>query len=95
LLDIIPLQNTSIGVFFRPHVLNILVYGGTPPVLDSEHYMIMWDKAILTDLTVAANRPDIVYHDKRNKKTLLIDVACPCDSNVALKQTEKLTKYEG
>ena len=51
------------------------------------------DKAILTDLTVAANRPYIVYCDKRNKKTLLIDVACPCDSNVALKHTEKLTKY--
>ena len=62
-------------------------------VLDSEQYMIMWDKAILTDLTVAANRPDIVYYDKRNKNTLLIDVACPCDSNVALKHTEKLTKY--
>ena len=30
---------------------------------------------------------------KRNKKTLLIDGACPCDSNVALKHTEKLTKY--
>jgi len=43
-------------------------------------------------LTVAANKPDIVYHDKRHKNTLLI-VACPCDSNVALKQTEKLTKY--
>ena len=52
----------------------------------------MWDKDILTDLTVAANRPEIVYCD-RNKKTLLIDVACPCDSNVALEHTEKLTKH--
>ena len=59
-------------------------------VLDSDEYMIMWDKAILTDLTVSANRPDIVFRDKR---TLLIDVSCPCDSNVALKQTEKMTKY--
>jgi len=53
----------------------------------------MWDKTILTDLTVPTNRPDIVFKDKKNKRKLLIDVSCPCDSNVALKQTEKMTKY--
>ena len=63
-------------------------------VLDSERCMILWDKAILTDLTVAANRPDIVFNDKLNNHTLLIDVSCPCDSNVALKHTEKVTKYQ-
>jgi len=63
-------------------------------VLDSERYLIMWDKAIITDLTIAANRPDIVFSDKLNKRTLLIDVSCPCDSNIALKHTEKVTKYQ-
>ena len=53
----------------------------------------MWDKAILTDFAVAANRPDIVFNDKLSKHTLLIDVSCPCDSNIALKQTEKVTNY--
>ena len=56
--------------------------------------MILCDKAILTDLTVAANRPDIVFIDKFNSRTLLIDVSCPCDSNIALKHTEKVTKYQ-
>ena len=56
--------------------------------------MILWDKAILTDLTVAANRPDIAFTDKLNNCTLLIDVSCPCDSNIALKHTEKVTKYQ-
>jgi len=45
-------------------------------------------------MTVAANRPDIVFHDKINKHTLLIDVAWPYDSSVALKQTEKMTNYQ-
>ena len=30
---------------------------------------------------------------KIRKRTLLIDESCPCDSNVALKQTEKMTKH--
>jgi len=59
-------------------------------IMDFDKYMIMWD---ITDLTVSANRPDIVFKDKKNKHTLLIDVSCPCDSNVALKQIEKMTKY--
>ena len=55
--------------------------------------MILWDKAILKDLTVAANRPDIVF--KLNNRTLIIDVSCPRDSNITLKHTEKVTKYQG
>ena len=45
------------------------VFGKTISCLDSECYLIIWDKAILTDLTVAANRPDIVFNDKINKRT--------------------------
>ena len=45
-------------------------------------------------MTVAANQPDIVFNDKLNNCAWLIDVSCPCDSNIALKQTEKVTKYQ-
>ena len=62
-------------------------------VVDTERCLIMWDKAVITDMPVAANRPDIVVTDKSCKHTVLIDVSCPCDSNIALKEAEKLTKY--
>jgi len=55
--------------------------------------LILWDKAILTDLTVAANWPNIVFDDL-SKHTLL---PCPCDSNITLKQLKsyKVPVIEG
>ena len=38
----------------------------------------MWDIPVITDRTILTNRPDIVLHDKKDKKTcLLIDVTIP------------------
>jgi len=32
-------------------------------VIDTERYLIMWDKAVITDMPVAANRLDIIFTD--------------------------------
>ena len=39
------------------------------------------------------NRPDICFRNKKTGTSLLIDISCLADGNVAEKQTEKLTKY--
>ena len=54
----------------------------------------MWDVPVITDRTTLANRPDIILHDKKEKTCLLIDVVIPDDSNIKIRQTEKLSKYE-
>ena len=40
------------------------------------------------------NRPDIVVVDKNKRMCHIIDVACPGDSRIALKEEEKINKYQ-
>jgi hypothetical protein len=43
---------------------------------------------------VAANRPDIIIKNKKEKTCTLIDVAIPADRNVVQKDAEKRLKYK-
>ena len=43
--------------------------------------------------TIAANRPDIVLKNKKDKTWLLIDKTVPFDTDTLVKTTEKLNKY--
>ena len=54
---------------------------------------IAYDQTIITDGPVGANRPDILVRDMVKKKTYIVDVSCPCDVNVGLKENEKIAKY--
>ena len=47
---------------------------------------------IHTDSTIAANRPDIVLKNKKDKTHLLIDMTIPLDTNTSVKTKEKLNK---
>ena len=51
------------------------------------------DQVIATDRSIACNRPDILVKDIENKRILVIDISCPCDTNVRKKELEKLAKY--
>lgn len=62
-------------------------------VLENEIARLYWDRTILTDQTVQANRPDIVLFDKKKNKVILIDVAVPNTQNLDTKYTEKVSKY--
>ena len=56
---------------------------------------VVYDQVIATDRPVGANRPDIIVRDLRRKEVWILDVACPCDTNVEKKESEKLSKYAG
>ena len=62
-------------------------------VTRSDKCEIVYDQTIVTSRPVGANRPDIIVKDKVNKKTLIIDVSCPVDTNVEKKENEKISKY--
>jgi hypothetical protein len=55
---------------------------------------ITWHVLVITNGTILANRPDTVWHDKKEKTCLLIVIAIPDDSNFKTKETEKLSKYK-
>ena len=54
----------------------------------------MWNKTILTNRTIPANRPDLIILNKNEQNCLIVDVAVPDDVNVSKKETEKRLKYK-
>ena len=64
-------------------------------VIINQDVEILYDQILTTDMAVGANRPDLVVKDKRLKKTFLIDVSCPCDTNIHKMEATKIAKYIG
>ncbi|XP_050514746.1 uncharacterized protein LOC126889989 [Diabrotica virgifera virgifera] len=62
-------------------------------MLEDGNYKLYWDRTVLTDQTVAHNRPDLVLVNKLTRQTTLIDVAIPNNNNLRSKFTEKIAKY--
>ena len=63
-------------------------------VTENDSVTILWDMPIHTDRTIAANRPDIVLKNKKDKTCLLIDMTIPLNTYTSVKTMEKLTKYK-
>ena len=62
-------------------------------VLESEECKILWDFPIQADKRLEHNRPDITVIEKKTKKCLLIDAACPFDTHIEKKEEEKCNNY--
>ena len=58
-------------------------------VTENDSVTILWDMPIQTERNIAANRPDIVLKNKKDKTCLLIDMTTPLDTNTSGKTTEK------
>ena len=61
--------------------------------LESEDWKILCDFPIQTDKTLGHNRPDITSIDKKSKKCLLIDPACPLTLTLKGKKNKNCTSY--
>ena len=61
--------------------------------LESENCKILYDFPIHTDNTPEHNQPVITVIDRKNKKCILIDLACRFDSRIEKKEEEKCTNY--
>ena len=70
-------------------------YDHEPPyVVENDEVKLLWDMKIQTDIKIEHSKPDIVVFEKKSRKCLLIDVACPFDTRVAEKEREKLDRYD-
>ena len=54
-----------------------------------ENVELIYDQFIVMDRPCGANRPDILIEDKCAKVGYIIDISCPCDTNIAKKEEEK------
>ena len=63
-------------------------------VSENENVKVLWDMRIQTDNVIEHSRPDLILLDKKDRKCLIVDVACPFDTRVEEKEREKITKYQ-
>jgi len=63
-------------------------------VLEDDSFKLYWNRSIITDKTIPANRPDITFTNKKTKTTYLIDIAVPNTHNLAKAITERQRKYQ-
>jgi hypothetical protein len=67
-------------------------YRYTPAnVLENDNFKLYWNRSIITDKTIPANRPDITLTNNKTKTTYLIDIAVPnthsCPEHTQLSRT--------
>ena len=64
------------------------------PVYEEGDVTVLRNQSVHTDREVAANRPDIIIKNKKEKTCTLIDEAILADRNVVQKDAEKMLKYK-
>jgi len=64
-----------------------------PTVLENDEIKLVWDMPIVTLNKLKANRPDLIYIEKKCKSCQIIDFSLPWDSRTEEKHKEKISKY--
>lgn len=63
-------------------------------MVENDRAEILWDFQMQTHERVMVNLQDIVVEDKVDKKAVVSDITVPNDSNIRMKEQEKLGKYQ-
>ncbi|XP_050552268.1 uncharacterized protein LOC126911117 isoform X2 [Spodoptera frugiperda] len=63
------------------------------PVLENGHITLYWDRSIITDRTIVANKPDIVVIDRQARRAMIVDITIPHDENLVKAEKDKQIKY--
>ncbi|XP_052738597.1 uncharacterized protein LOC112058219 [Bicyclus anynana] len=67
-------------------------YKYTPvPVLERDGVRLYWDRSIITDRTILANKPDIVVLDRAQSRVFLVDITIPYDENLVRAERAYIT----
>ncbi|CAH2239471.1 jg21479 [Pararge aegeria aegeria] len=72
---------------------NVTEKGQQRPVLERDSVRLYWDRSIITDRTILANKPDIVINDRAQSSVFLVDITIRYDKNLVRAETEKKRKY--
>ena len=72
-----------------------MVQTHTPqPVQENDEYKILLDFNIQAEKVTEHRRPDIVCINKQKRECQIIESAIPGDQNIAIKEQEKIDKYQ-
>ena len=62
-------------------------------IWQSENIELWWDKRTNTSPSVKHNKPDLIYWNKKEKKSYVIDICVPLDENIKSNEQVKLDRY--
>ena len=63
-------------------------------VIENNGKKLYWDWEHRMGTSCTARRPDLTLEDRIEKKIMIIDMACPNESNKEKKREEKMRKYQ-
>ena len=61
--------------------------------MENDSWEILRDATIQTDHIIEVRRPDMVIIDKTKNECKIIDFACPFDSRIEERETDKMKAY--
>ncbi|CAH2233862.1 jg18646 [Pararge aegeria aegeria] len=62
-------------------------------VLENSRTLLYWDRTIITDRYITANRPDIVLVYRSVRRAIIVDITILHDDNLVKAEKEKVSKY--
>ncbi|CAB3220135.1 unnamed protein product [Arctia plantaginis] len=78
----------------EPRKVELPYYKYVPdPVLENGRATLYWDRPIITDRTIVANKPDIVVIDRLERRAMIVDITIPHDDNLLKAEKDKQVKY--
>ena len=63
------------------------------PVLENGNITLYWDRSIITDRTIVANKSDIVVVDRLERRAMIVDITVPHDENLVKAEKDIQIKY--
>ena len=61
--------------------------------MENDSWEILWDATIQSNHVIEVRRPDMVIIDKTKNECKIIDFACPFDSRIEKRETDKVKAY--
>ena len=61
--------------------------------VENEEVKVLWDINVQCDNVIDARRRNIILIDKKERKSIIINIAVPADVRVGEKEREKMEMY--
>ena len=61
--------------------------------VENEKVKVLWDINVQCDNVIEVRRRNIILIDKKERKSIIIDIAVPADVRVGEKEREKMEMY--
>jgi hypothetical protein len=87
------LQSDTDSLKRNCHIISANLGQNIGQVESNDKAKLLWDTPIITHRSAEANRPDLVFFDKKAETSIAFDIAIPLDDNLEISIPEKKRKH--